>query len=40
MKSQCEKTPPDELGRFCLTPSQIPTIFNSGEGQWGALASK
>ena len=40
MKSQCEKTPPDELGRFCLTPSQVPIIFHSGEGHWHFLASK
>ena len=40
MKSQCEKTTPDELGRFCLTPSQVPMIFNSGEGEWHILAGK
>ena len=40
MKSQCEKTTPDELGQFCLTPSQIPIIFNSGVGQWHALPGK
>ena len=40
MKSQCEKSVPDELGQFCLTPSQIPMIFNSDEGQWHALAGK
>ena len=40
MESQCKKIAPDQLGQFCLNPSQIPTIFNSGEGQWGSLASK
>ena len=40
MKSKCKINPPDELGRLCLTPSQIPTIFNSGEGLWGSLACK
>ena len=40
MKSQCEKTTPDELGQFCLTPSQVPIIFNSGVGQWHVLAGK
>ena len=40
MKSQCKKSPPNELGRLCLNPSQIPTLFYSGEGQWGNLASK
>ena len=40
MKSLCEKTDPDELGRFCLTPSQVPIIFNSGEGKWHALTGK
>ena len=38
MKSQCKETTPNELGQLCLTPSQIPIIFNSGEGQWHALA--
>ena len=40
MKSQCEKTTPDELGLFCLTPSQALTIFHSGVGQWHFLAGK
>ena len=42
MKSQCEKTPPDELaiGGLCLAPSQVPIIFNSGEGKWHILAGK
>ena len=40
MKSLCEKTDPDELGQFCLTPSQVPIIFNSGEGKWHALTGK
>ena len=40
MKLQCEKITPDELGRFCLTPSQALTIFHSGEGQWHTLAGK
>ena len=43
MKSQCEKAisaTPDELGKFCLTPSQVPIIFNSGVGQWHDLAGK
>ena len=40
MKSQCENTASDELGQFCLTPSQTLTIFHSGEGQWHALAGK
>lgn len=38
MESQCEDgIIPSELGQFCLTPSQIDTLFNSGEGQWKAL---
>ena len=42
MESQCDEATPsdDELGLFCLTPSQIDTLFNSGEGQWRALLSK
>ena len=32
--------PPLQLGRFCLTPSQIDTLFNSGQGQWGSLPGK
>ena len=41
MKSQCENTTEfDELGRFCLTPSQALTIFHTGEGQWHALAGE
>ena len=42
MESQCERASPndDELGLFCLTPSQIDILFNSGEGQWGALLGK
>ena len=39
MKSQWE-TAPDELGKLCINPSQIPIIFNSGEGLWGNLPSK
>ena len=39
-KSQCEKITSDELGQFCLTPSQTLTIFHSGEGQWHALAGE
>ena len=40
MKSQCEKTTSDELGRFCLTSSQAFKIFHSEEGQWHALAGE
>ena len=40
MKLQCEKTALDELGRFCLTPSQVSIIFNSNEGQWHVLPGK
>ena len=40
MKSQCEKTTSDELGRFCLTSSQAFKIFHSGEGQWHALSGE
>ena len=40
MKSQCENTTSDDLGQFCLTPSQTLTIFHSGEGQWYALAGE
>ena len=40
MKSQCENTTSDELGRLCLNSSQAHTMFHSGEGQWHALAGE
>ena len=40
LKTQCKKTTPKGLGKFCLTPSQASIIFHSGVGQWHVLASK
>ena len=40
---ECEmssSSEPMQLGRLCLSPSQIPTLFNSGQGQWEILLSE
>ena len=40
-ESQCTASAsPSGLGKFCLTPSLINTLFNSGEGQWRTLLSR